>query len=247
MGSGFETAEAFTCLPLPRFMARIRGTRMKRLDLTGQTFGWLTTIEIDHTTHGMPYWRCRCICGNETIVARTHLRSGNTVSCGCYCKKVLAHKIPDDERFASVESRPLRSTWATMRSRCNNPNATGFRFYGARGIRCCPEWDSYDIFYDWAMSHGWKEGLTLDRIDFNGDYCPENCRWVSRKEQANNTRANHWIEYNGVKHNIKQWSELTGIPTSSIQYRLKQGYPLDIVFSKEKIYKLHWDNWKNQR
>lgn len=118
-------------------------------------------------------------------------------------------------------STALCRVWYEIRKRCTNKNYKHFNHYGGRGITMCNEWwDSFQAFYDWSVSNGYKEGLTLDRIDVNGNYCPDNCRWVNRKVQANNTRSNHYITFNGETHTMSEWAEITGISYSTLRSRI---------------------------
>ena len=108
-----------------------------------------------------------------------------------------------------------------MQQRCENPKAISYKHYGARGITLCEEWrQSFQAFYDWAMSHGYADNLTIERIDNDGNYCPENCRWATPKEQANNTTQNHFITYNGKTQTMAQWAEETGIKYTTLRARI---------------------------
>ena len=120
-----------------------------------------------------------------------------------------------------------------MKTRCNNPNYDKYQYYGGRGISVCDEWNnSYDSFEEWSLSHGYADDLTLDRIDQDGNYTPENCRWVSIKEQANNRSSNHYLIYNDKTQTLTQWAEETGIPYSCLLQRVKAGWPVDRIFTE---------------
>lgn len=114
----------------------------------------------------------------------------------------------------------LYNVWKTMRRRCNSPTANKYKNYGGRGIKVCNEWQEFPLFYEWAMANGYADNLTIDRIDNDGDYCPENCRWATNKEQARNRRSNHLITYQGETHTLIEWSEITGIPRHKLSDRL---------------------------
>lgn len=119
----------------------------------------------------------------------------------------------------------IYKVWCRMKSRCNNSNSSDYYLYGARGIGVCKEWtSSFEMFYKWAKENGYREGLTLDRIDVNGNYEPQNCRWVTMKIQSNNKRNNRLISFNGETRTIAQWSEITGISKDTIAHRLKIGW-----------------------
>lgn len=120
--------------------------------------------------------------------------------------------------------------WDSMLARTRNKKHKFFKDYGGRGISVCDEWQKDFLnFYEWAISNGYKEGLTLDRKNNDGNYCPSNCRWVTHKEQQNNKRNNHWLEVDGERHTIAEWSEKTGLKHSTILNRIRRGWGKDIL------------------
>ena len=170
-------------------------------------------------------WRCRCDCGKEILVRGFTLRSGDIFSCGCESKRSTTHG----------ESRTkLYHVWQGMKSRCNNPNYHQYYLYGGRGISVCDEWMDYINFKEWAINNGYKPGLTIDRIDTDGNYCPENCRWVTQKEQQNNKRTNRTITYNGETHSLMEWCELLQLNYERVSSRLDYGWTFEDAISLPK-------------
>lgn len=131
----------------------------------------------------------------------------------------------------------LYNVWNTMLSRCYNKNVTKYKSYGERGVGVCDSWHNFESFYQWAIATGYDEDAeygicTLDRIDVNGDYSPENCRWATAKEQANNTRFNRFLEFDGEKNTISQWSDIVGIKASVISDRINSGWAIKDALTK---------------
>jgi hypothetical protein len=122
----------------------------------------------------------------------------------------------------------LFQTWSNAKSRCSDPNSLPFKDYGGRGITVCEEWkNDFKAFYDWAMANGYKEGLTLDRIDNNQGYSPDNCRWATVKEQSNNRRSNTFLVFCGERKTISQWADDTGISRETLYKRLANGWDIE--------------------
>lgn len=126
----------------------------------------------------------------------------------------------------------IHKTWSSMHERCERKSHEHFDCYGGRGIKICEEWDKYEKFREWALNNGYKENLTLDRIDVNGDYCPENCRWSDWATQQNNKRNNHNLTYRGQTKTIAEWSRVTGINKTTIRARLISGWCVEDVLNK---------------
>ena len=183
-------------------------------DLTGKQFGRLTVIDFDHTdSKGRAYWNCVCRCGKKIVVRQDELKSGHTMSCGCYARDVTRERCTKH----GLTNERLYNIWRAMRHRCRDTENIR---YGGRGIAVCDEWNDFETFYDWAMHNGYEPNLTIDRIDNDGNYCPENCRWVNSITQGNNRCTNRYIEYNDVKHTISEWSRIFGMHRETLRHRI---------------------------
>lgn len=188
------------------------------IDLTGQRFGRLVVEGFAGADKNRNRcWSCKCDCGKITTVSTSHLKSGWTKSCGCLQRETASEK---HIKHGGRGTR-LYSIWKGMIGRTENENHTDFRHYGGRGVAVCDEWrHDFHRFYEWAVTHGYRENLTIDRIDVNGDYCPENCRWVTMKKQNNNKRNNMKISYNGETLTLAEWSEKLGIKEITLWHRI---------------------------
>lgn len=194
---------------------------MKVRDLTGKKFGRLTVVERAKRGSPKAYWMCKCDCGNEHVVCGTNLTRGKVVSCGCYAKE----KRSSDKTTHGGSYTRLYVIHRNMKRRCLYKKDREYPYYGARGISICDEWkNSFEKFRDWALENGYDETLTLDRIDNNGNYCPENCRWATMKEQNNNTRSCVYVTINGETHTLSQWCEIKGINYYTVMARRRSGW-----------------------
>lgn len=157
---------------------------------------------------------CRCDCGTVKPVITRNLVGGFTQSCGCICKE-------GTHTTHGGKHTRLYRIWGAMKTRCNNPNASHYHRYGGRGITVCAEWsDDFAAFRDWAMANGYQDDLTIDRIDNDKGYSPDNCRWTSQAEQGSNKQRSNHLTVNGETHTITEWSRRTGIPQSTIWKRI---------------------------
>jgi len=197
-------------------------------DITGNKYGRLTVLGLDSVRNRSSYWLCLCECGNEKVVRNDCLKSGNTRSCGCL------NREPREVIHGLARTRLYR-IYHAMKQRCYNPNANHYDRYGGRGIRICDEWlNDFQTFAEWAISDGYASGLTIDRIDNDGNYEPSNCRWVTQRVQTRNSSRNTSIEYNGERRILTDWCELYGVNIATAAHRLARGWSLDRVFKPTK-------------
>lgn len=201
-------------------------------DLSGQKFGRLTALEVaGKNQHNQTMWKCRCDCGNVLDVTGYYLTTGTVRSCGCLKSDLIAQRHTTHGKC----NTPLYHIWSGMRDRCNNPNAEKFQYYGGRGIQVCDEWQDFAKFDEWARSNGWCDGLTLDRIDVDGNYCPENCRWVTWKCQQNNKRNSLRYEYNGESHTLSEWADIVQLPYSLLASRRERGWDVAKMLTTPRL------------
>ena len=194
---------------------------MKCHDLTGKRYGNLTVISKSAPINGRSNWLCKCDCGNETIVRTSNLESGHTKSCGCYkrMREIEANTVH------GLSNTRIHRIWDNMKTRCLNKNSPAFRFYGGRGITICEEWlNDRSKFFEWALSNGYSDNLTIERIDNDKGYYPDNCAWVTKEMQYKNKRQNIMITYDGKTLCAEDWSKVTGIPSMTIRWRYKHGW-----------------------
>jgi len=207
----------------------------KAKDLRGQRFGRLVAIEpLSERKHGHIEWKCKCDCGNFCSVSVGNLSRGVTKSCGCLHRELLANR---NKKHNKSYTR-LYGVWRAMKARCYNPNVAAYKDYGGRGISICEEWrEDFQAFYDWAIVNGYDENAprkacTIDRIDNDGNYCPENCRWIDWNSQQNNKNNNRMLTYKGETHNVAEWCEITGISRRTLMSRLNMGWSIEDALSK---------------
>lgn len=196
---------------------------MKLVNLVGKRYGRLLVVSKSNSHNGHTRWLCKCDCGNECIVHGTSLKTGNTTSCGCY-KRENAKKLYSTVR---QNDKHLYAVWNGIKQRCNNKNNSSYHNYGGRGIKMDKTWaNNYKSFYDWAISSGYESGKQIDRIDNNGNYEPQNCRFVDQEIQANNKRNVKLYTLNGVAKSLPQWC---------------REYNLDYYLVRQRVCKLGWD------
>lgn len=197
----------------------------KGTDFTGKRFGKLVVIEPIEGLGVRGRWRCKCDCGNETIVFGSNLGK-STISCGCYAREASSKRNSTHHKSKSR----LFPIWQSMKQRCENPKAHAYPNYGGRGIKVCEEWSkSFTAFEEWAFANGYDENApkgkcTIDRIDNDGNYEPNNCRWADSSTQQNNKRVRVELEWDGRKMSVAEWSKETGLTHSTILRRIRRGW-----------------------
>ena len=227
-------------------------------DLSGTKFGHLTVVSRteDHIAvsgRRYPQYICLCDCGNTCLALAQGLTAGKKTNCGCFTKQLLSEattlrntKHGDGNRIG--KRNRLYQLWNGIKTRCYNLNDPTYARYGGKGIEMCEEWKhSYESFKKWALANGYdinapRGACTIDRIDSKGNYCPENCRFVSTAVQGDNRSSVIHITYNGETHNLTQWSKILGIKRTTLLMRYKKGYQGEELFSTKNLIKLTQKN-----
>lgn len=207
----------------------------------GARYGRLTVIERkENNKHKIAMYLCKCDCGNEKVIKGTALRNGTTKSCGCYQRDVASatakvyiasenFKPPTRYRHGYANTR-LFEIWCRMRERCTNPAKDHYDRYGGRGIKVCNEWmKDFVPFKEWALANGYQDNLSIDRIDNDGDYSPDNCRWATQSEQCRNRSNTVKLTHNGETKPLADWSELYGVKYKLAHERYKKGWPFERI------------------
>lgn len=195
----------------------------------GEKFGRLTLVGLlTEPRDKRRTWECLCECGNTTFVRQISLVSGDTKSCGCLKLELLAeHNAKWNSQTVNEDYHHIYNSWGAMIKRCYHKHNNVYTLYGARGITVCDEWkDNFLLFLDWSIKNGWQLGLSIDRIDNNGNYRPENCRWATTKTQSNNRRSNRLITIDSETKTLAQWSETSGIKSTTIARRIDVGWDM---------------------
>ena len=200
----------------------------KLIDLTGNRYNRLVVIEKDRTEKGVVIWKCLCDCGKITYVRGQNLKSGAVKSCGC-----LRKDENPSTRHRMSGSRLYR-IWASMKTRCYVPSHHSYMNYGGRGIKVCDEWRIMpDQFIEWAMNNGYTDEMTIERIDVDGDYGPDNCTWIPAREQQGNRRSCQYFTYNGMTKNLTDWCSDLGLQYKQIHNRIhKLGWSFERAISE---------------
>lgn len=239
------------CLKNPEYITDKVGVSLQKLtkptcmgcvgckdrDLTGRVFGRLTVLHVgmpveDSSGRRYKTWTCECSCEKHTIkdIKEKELLYGSVKSCGCLKREVVKTVNKTHGKCYT----PLYHIWMSMKARCYRESDCGYTNYGARGITICDEWkNDFLAFEEWSLQHGYKQGLSIDRIDNNGRYAPDNCRWVSSEVQANNKRNTRYLTVDGVTKPIAVWAKERNIPVERIRDRiLKLGWSDKDAISK---------------
>lgn len=196
-----------------------------KTDITGQRFGKLVALNRAPPKNGQNFWAFACDCGRQKSIRRSHVTAGRTTNCGCGSPSL---------RHGMAHTR-VWQTWKSMKQRCNNPNTVAFHRYGGRGISYCSEWESFEPFLQWATSAGYADNLELDRIDNDGNYTPENCQFISHRENSQKTGSVRMIQVGGLMVPVAEAARRHGIEVSTLKTRLRRGWSMEDAFKPSKI------------
>lgn len=202
----------------------------RKTDYTGMKFGKWTVIgtapnSITKGGYPVSMWDCMCECGTRRAVRGNDLRLGKSVSCGCSMAETPT------SRKHGVSGSHLYMVYHGMKARCYNQNNRDYKHYGGRGIKICNEWEDYTVFEEWAIANGYKQGLTIERIDVNGDYCPDNCKWITQQEQTRNKRTTVYLIAFGKTKPLLEWADEYGISPKILRHRIKRGWAVEDAIS----------------
>ncbi len=201
-------------------------TRAWREDLSGRVFGRLSVVsEAERSESGLRHWICVCQCGNKATISHRSLKSGNSRSCGCLRKETTSGRLTTHGQSCRGEKTRIYKIWSGMIARCSIESATGYQNYGGRGIRVCDRWNDFQRFYE-DMGEPPSPKHSIDRVDVNGDYSKENCRWSTVECQASNKRNNRYIEHGGKRMTVTAWAKSLGIALATLLEALEK-HPID--------------------
>lgn len=198
------------------------------IDLTGEQFGRLRVLGREGMNkHHQLTWMCECECGNRKVALGMLLRNGDVQSCGCLHKDAMSETFKTHGKSGT----PIYAIWRSMMQRCFDKGSQAYHRYGGRGISVCERWQSFENFY--ADMGERPDGTSLERLDNDGDYNPENVIWADAKAQANNRRSNVVIEYNGEKKTMQQWADQLGVKIGTLWMRFNRGWSVDRAMTQE--------------
>lgn len=222
------------------------GISKRITDETGNRYGRLTVVEyIGINKYREAIFKCKCDCGNEVSVRGSALRGGRTRSCGCLQKDKARSNIlnynqsekyvaPTNKKHGGANSK-LYKVWCGIKARCYQKGNDHYDLYGGRGIYMCDEWkNDFAPFRDWAEKNGYSDNLTIDRVDVNGNYSPDNCRWITQKGQVRNRRVTLFYEHDGVSKPFAEWCEEYGVPYKTAWWKYRKGRSFEEIFDKQK-------------
>lgn len=205
----------------------------RAIDLTGKRFGRLVILErVESNRKDKPAWLCLCDCGNEIVSYSDYLSSGHTRSCGCLSRE----KVRERSTTHGYSGTRLYNIWHGMIQRCECRSDARYKNYGARGIFVCRDWHDFQSFLDWAIINGYSDKLSIDRINNDGPYSPDNCRWTNCVIQSNNRRKNRIINYNGETNTLSEWCRKLGLKYKTVSRRLEIGHSLEDAFSEVRLH-----------
>lgn len=208
------------------------GENTKKIDMIGKKFGKLTVIEEcdERSRQHKIVYKCQCDCGKMVDTIGAELRNGRAKSCGCL-------RVSNHPKIHEKSGTRLYRIWQNMKQRCYNSSNKDYKDYGVRGIKICDEWlNDFQSFYDWSMNNNYNNALTIDRIDVNGNYEPDNCCWSTRKQQTENRRNNIYLTYHGKTQTISQWAKDLGVSYVKLYKRHYRGYTdSECIVGKETI------------
>jgi hypothetical protein len=199
-------------------------------DHSGERYGRLTIVEFDRYSKPSKsnYWKCKCDCGNYISISFSSIKAGHTKSCGCL-RRDTCIKLHTTHKMVGT---PTYKIWAAIRARCYSVNSSAYRYYGGRGIIMSDEWySSFENFYS-DMGDRPSDKYSIDRIDNNGPYSRENCRWATDIEQNNNTSCNYYITYRGKTQSMANWARELNIPYASFRGKIYRGAPIEKILSE---------------
>ena len=229
-------------------------------DLTGRKFGRLTALEYVGRKNGRTLWRCICDCGNETTAGYSNLLNGITRSCGCLGMESRIRIGHNNRTSASLSlcdnlrSHPLYGLWSSMLTRCYNKNSKGYKHYGGRGIKVCDRWKTDNMgFENFLVDMGERPSplYTLDRVDVDGNYCPENCRWATQTQQSNNRTDSIILFYHGKRVYVKNICDRLHLSYSRVAHQIQKGFDINAIIEfggadfRRKGFKNNTDKYKN--
>lgn len=202
-------------------------------DLEGNAYGRLTVLSLAYVKSGIRYYFAECACDKTILIRADSLVTGNTRSCGCYNLEVARELIKARSVTHGDSKTRLYNIWLGMRRRCYDQNTKAYSNYGGRGVSVCDQWLDYETFKEWSLNNGYSDLLSIDRIDNNGNYSPENCRWADHKTQANNKSCNIKVVFNGEEGCLADISEKSGIKHKTLYCRIRNNIDMSQLFESK--------------